>query len=135
MKYTKVKFLHSNPIPLKNTLTTLVHSPFPRCKTFLEGIFLSSVVAAILMESMSEKWIPFRTNLILGKRKKSHRARSREYGDVRKFQCFFWRETDEYSRLCEQERYRDGASMRELFKGSSSCYALILRGAKESLYR
>ena len=37
-------------------------------KTF-SGIFLSSVVAAILMESMSEKWVLFRTDLILGKRK------------------------------------------------------------------
>ena len=47
-------------------------------------------------------------------------------------------ETDEYSglcHLCEQERYRDQASMRGLLKGSDSCHALILRGAEESLYR
>ena len=44
-------------------------------------------------------------------------------------------ETDEYSglcHLCEQERYRDQASMRGLLKGSDSCHALILRGAEES---
>ena len=36
---------------------------------------MSSVVTAFLMELMSEKWVPFRTDLILGKRKKSHGAR------------------------------------------------------------
>ena len=81
---------------------------------------------------MSEKWVTFRTDLILGKRKKSHRAR---LGDAPKLQCFFLRETDEYSELCEQERYRDGAPIRGLSKGSASCHALILRGAEESLYR
>ena len=30
---------------------------------------------------------------------------------VPKLKCSFLRETDEYSRLCEQERYRNGASM------------------------
>ena len=34
------------------------------------------------MESMSEKWVLLRTDLILGKRKKSHGARSGEYGGV-----------------------------------------------------
>ena len=87
------------------------------------------------MESMLEKWVPFRTDLILRKRKKSHRARSGEYEGVPKLQCFFLRETDEYSGLCEQERYRDGVLMRELPKASASCYAVILRGAEESLYR
>ena len=48
---------------------------------------------------------------------------------------FFQRETDEYSGLCEQESYRDGAPMRELSKSSSSCQALILRSAEESFYR
>ena len=86
------------------------------------------------MESMLEKRVPFRTDLILGKRKKSHGARSREYGGVSKLQCFFVRETNEYSGLCEQERYRDGASMRGLSEGSVSCHALILGGAEECLY-
>ena len=76
---------------------------------------MSSVVAAILMELMSEKWVLFRTDLILGKRKKSHGARSGEYGGIPKLQCSF-RITDQYSGLCDQERYRDGASMRELPK-------------------
>ena len=52
-----------------------------------------------------------------------------------KLQCFFLRETDKYSGLCEQERYRDGALMRGLTKSSASCHALILRGAEESFYR
>ena len=56
-------------------------------------------------------------------------------GDVPKLQCFFLRETDEYSGLCEQERYRDGAPMRGLPKGSASCQALILGGVEESLCR
>ena len=98
------------------------------------GIFLSSVVAVILMESMSEKWVLFRTDLILGKRK-SHTGPDRgNMGGVPKLQCFFLRETDEYSKLCEQERYRDRAPMRGLPKGPASCHVLILRGAKESLF-
>ena len=66
--------------------------------------------------------------------KKSHGVRSGEYGGAPKLQCFFLRETDKYSGLCEQERYRDGVSMRELPKDSASCHAMILRGAKESLF-
>ena len=34
------------------------------------------------MESMSEKWVPFKIDLILGKRKKSQGARSGEYRGV-----------------------------------------------------
>ena len=56
-------------------------------------------------------------------------------GGVPKLQCSFLQETDKYSGLCEQERYRDGAPMRWLPKGSASCHALILRDAEESLYR
>ena len=85
------------------------------------------------MESMSEKWVPFRTDLIFGQRKKSHGARSGEYGGVPKLQCSFLQETDKYSGMCEQERYRDGAPMGWLPKGSASCHALILRDAEESL--
>ena len=51
---------------------------------------------------------------------------------VPKLKCSFLRETDEYSRMCEQERYRDRASMRGLPKGSASYYSLISRGAEES---
>ena len=50
-------------------------------------------------------------------------------------QCSFLQETDKYSGLCKQERYRDGAPMRCLPKGSASCDALILRDAEESFYR
>ena len=56
-------------------------------------------------------------------------------GRVPKLQCSFLRETDEYSGLCEQERYRDGAPMRGLPKGFASCHALILRGSEEFLCR
>ena len=66
---------------------------------------------AILMELMSEKWVLFRTDWILGKRRKSQWARSEEYGGVPKLQCSFLQETDEYLGLCEQEHYRDGATM------------------------
>ena len=34
------------------------------------------------MESMSEKWVPFKIDLILEKRKKSQGARSEEYREV-----------------------------------------------------
>ena len=43
-------------------------------------------------------------------------------GGVPKLQCSFLQETDKYSGLCEQERYRDGAPMRWLPKGSASCH-------------
>ena len=43
---------------------------------------------AILMESMSEKWVLFKTDLISGKRKKSHGARSGEYGGYSKVAMF-----------------------------------------------
>ena len=56
-------------------------------------------------------------------------------GGVPKLQCSFLQETDKYSLLCEQERYRDGAPMRWLPKGTASCHALILRDAEKSLYR
>ena len=71
-------------------LKAIVHLPFPRFKIFLEGIFwdlFEPNVAAILMESMSEKWVPFRTDLILEK-KKSLGARSREYGGCSKVTKF-----------------------------------------------
>ena len=47
------------------------------------GIFLSSVVAAIVRKSTSEKWVFFRTDLILGKRNRSLGAGS---GNVGMFQ-------------------------------------------------
>ena len=56
-------------------------------------------------------------------------------GGVPKLQWFFLREIDEYSGLCEQDRYRDGASMRGFPKGSASCHAMILRSGEESFYR
>ena len=54
------------------------------------GIFLSFVIAAILMESMSKKWVFFKTDLILGKRKKSHRARLGEYVLANSKSSLFW---------------------------------------------
>ena len=87
------------------------------------------------MELMSEKWVSFRTDLIFGKRKKSHGPDWGNMGGVPKLQCSFLQETDKYSRLCEQEHYCDGAPMRWLPKGSASSHALILRDAKESFYR
>ena len=41
-------------------------------------------------------------------------------GGVPKLQCSFLQETDKYSELCELERYRDGAPMHWLPKGSTS---------------
>ena len=87
------------------------------------------------MESMSEKWVPFRTDLILERRKGDIGPDRGNMGGVPKLQSSFLQETDKYSVLCEQERYRDGAPMRWLPKDSASCHALILRDAEESLYR
>ena len=56
-------------------------------------------------------------------------------GVIPKLQCSLLQETDEYSGLCEQECYRDGAPMHWLPKVSTSCHALNLRDAKESLFR
>ena len=51
-------------------------------------------------------------------------------GGIPKLQCSFLQETDQYSGLCDQERYRDGASMRELPKDSTSCHALSHKAPK-----
>ena len=87
---------------------------------------------AILMESMSQKWVLFRTYLILGKRKKSHRARLGEYEGIPKLQCSF-RKTDQYSGLRDQERYRDGASMRELPKKVCLLSRTVSQGSEKCL--
>ena len=119
LKYTKVKFLQSNPSPPLNTCAfTFFQDSIHFWKAF-SGIVLSSVVAVILMESMSEKWVSFRTDLILGKSKKSQGARLGEYGGVPKLQCSFLQEPDKYSGLCKQECYCDGASIHGLTKGSA----------------
>ena len=78
------------------------------------------------MESMPEKWVPFRTDLILRKRKKSHGARLGNMGGVLKLQCFFQRETDEYSGLCEQKRYRDGARPVKARKSKSKVKVMLI---------
>ena len=51
-------------------------------------------------------------------------------GGILKLQYSFLQETDQYSGLCDQERYRDGASMRELSKDSTSCHALFHKAPK-----
>ena len=122
------------PVTYNKTVIYFLNDLKQSWKAF-SGIFSSFVVMAFLTELMSEKWVLFRTDLILGKRKKSHGARSGEYGGVPKLQCSFLQETDIYSGLCEHERYRDGVPMHWLPKGSSSCQALILRDVEESLYR
>ena len=53
---------------MKHLCIRLFQDSIHSWKTF-SGIFLSSDVAGILMESISEKWVFFRTDLILGKRK------------------------------------------------------------------
>ena len=75
--------IYQSQIPSKQSPSTLKHlciclfeDSIPLWKAF-SGIFLSSVVAAILMESMSEKWVLFRTDLILVKRK-SHTGPDQE---------------------------------------------------------
>ena len=118
-------------------LNTLVPLLFRRFKTSLEGIFwdIFKLPRRNHFNGLDvRKMGSLQNKFDLRKEKKSHGARSREYEGVPKLQCFFLRETDNYSGLCEQERYHDRALMRGLPKGSASCYALILRGAEESLF-
>ena len=71
LKYTKVKFLQcKSPSTLKHLCICFFQDSIHSWKAF-SRIFLSSVVVTILIKSMLEKWVPFRTDLILGKRKKS----------------------------------------------------------------
>ena len=71
----------------------------------------------------------------LGKEEKVTGTISGECRMCSKVAMSFLQEIDEYSRLCEQEHYCDGASMCGLSKGSASCHALISQGIKECLYR
>ena len=65
------------------------------------------------MESTSEKCF-FKNRCDLGEEEKATEGHIRGiWGGVPKLQCSFLRETDEYSGLCEQELYCDGASMRK----------------------
>ena len=103
---------------------------------FLEGIFwdLLELRRHGLFDGIDvRKMGSLQNRFDLWAEEKSHGARSGEYGGVPKLQCSFLQETDKYSGMCEQERYRDGAPMRWLPKGSASCHALILRDAEESL--
>ena len=49
---------------------------------------------AFLMESMSEKWVPFRTDLILRKGKNHMGPDRGNMGGASKLQCSFLQETD-----------------------------------------
>ena len=71
----------------------------------------------------------------LGEEEKSQRPNWGNMESVPKLKCSFLRETDEYSELCKQKRYRDEASMLGFPEGSTSCPALISRGAEKCLYR
>ena len=71
LKHTKIRFLQCiPPSTLKHLCICFFQDSIHSWKAF-SGIFLSFVVAIILIKSMSEKWVPFRADLILGKRKKS----------------------------------------------------------------
>ena len=114
-----------------------MHSPFLRFKTFLEDIFwdLLELRRRSHFDGIDvRKMGSLQNRLDLREDKKVIRARSGKYGGVPKLQCFFLQKNDEYSGLCEQERYHDGAPMCELPKGSASCHTLILQGAEESLF-
>ena len=99
-------------------MKTLVHSPFPRFKTFLEGIFwdlFEFCRRSHFNEIDVRKMGSFQNRFDLREEKKITRGQIGEiWGGVPKLQYFFLRETDKYSGLCEQERYRDGAPMRGL---------------------
>ena len=51
-------------------------------------------------------------------------------GGIPKLQCSFLQETDQYSGLCDQEHYCDGASMHEFPKDSTTCHALSHKAPK-----
>ena len=119
-------------------LKTLVHSLFPQFKTFLECVFwdLFELCRCSHFDGIDVRKMDSRQNRFdPRKEKKVTRGQIRGIWGVPKLQCFFLRETDEYSGLCEQEHYRDGAPMRGFPKGSASCHALILQSTEESVYR
>ena len=110
-------------------LKTLVHLPFPLFKTFLEGIFwdLFELRRRSHFDGIDvRKMGSFRNKFDLREEKKVTRGQIGKIWGCFKVAMFFLRETDEYSGLYEQECYRDGAPMRGLPKGSTSCHALIL---------
>ena len=116
----------------------LVHSPFPRFKTFLEAIFWDLFE---LRRRSQFDGIDVRKMGSLQNRfdfRKDKKVRLGKIGGIwGVFQScivsFF--EKLPNTQGCKQERYRDGAPMRGLPKDSASCHTLILRGAEESLYR
>ena len=88
LKYSK----KLSPLPFKVTPSesnTLLHPLLPCVHALLEGILRSSVVTAVLMVSTSEKCVPLITSFSLGNRKKSHGARSGEYGGWSRTATFF----------------------------------------------
>ena len=108
------------PLVIPIHLKTLVHSLFydliHSWNTF-SGIFLSSVVAAILMESMSKKWVSFRTDLILENRKKSHGARWGNMGVFQSCNIFF----------CEKLANTQGCVSRSVIMIERPCVAFSFR--------
>ena len=115
-----------------------MHSLFPRFNTLLKGIFwdLFELRRRGHFDQIDvRKMGSFQNRFNLGEKEKVTGTRLGKCGGVPRLQCSFVQETDKYSELCEQERYRDGAFMRGLSKGSASCHSLISQGAEECLYR
>ena len=116
-----------------------MHLLFARFNTPLEGIFwdLFELRRRGHFDGIDVRKMGFLKNRCdLGEEEKATEGHiGGIWGGVPKLQCSFLQETDEYSGLCEQELYRDGASMHGLSKGSVSCHALFSRGAKECHYR
>ena len=54
---------------------------------------------------------PFQYSLEFGEEKKSHEAKSREYGSAPARQCYFLPNISRCSSQCEQRHCRDGGAM------------------------
>ena len=96
-----------------------MHSPFPGFNKLLEGIFWNLFelhhrghfdgIDVRKMGSLQNKFDLGEEEKVTGDQIGGI------WGGIPKLQCSF-RKTDQYSGLCDQERYRDGVSMRELPK-------------------
>ena len=84
-----------------------MHSPFPGFNTLLEDIFwdLFELRRRGDFDGIDvRKMGSLQNRFDLGEEKKSHGARSGEYGGIPKLQCCFLQETERCSGLCDQER-------------------------------
>ena len=116
-------------------LKALVHSPFPRLKTFLEGIFwnLFELRPRSHFNVIDVRKMGFLQNRFdLREEKKVTRGQIGEICGCFKIAMFLFVRNWRILRAVWAGNYRDGASMRGLPKGSTHCF---LRYSRQSSFR